>query len=98
VERCSNNHGVRLCFGRNPPRSKSLPELYKLDGNKVTDWSWSCPTKTSCWNKFHDFYLLNGLLSWKELNTSAGTIKFGNIIYSSESYQKKIQNIGYQSQ
>jgi hypothetical protein len=49
------NHGVRLCTGIMPPESDTLPELYQLNGEKVIDYSWTCPTKTSCWNKFHDF-------------------------------------------
>jgi hypothetical protein len=58
------NHVVRLCSGITPPRCDSLPELYQQNGDKVTDWSWTCPTKISCWNKFHEFYLPNGLFSW----------------------------------
>jgi hypothetical protein len=86
--------GVRLCSGINPPKSDSLPELYKLDGSKVTDWSWTCPTKMSYWNKFHEFYLPNGSFSRKELNMSDGTIKFRNILYLSELYQKKYKALG----
>ena len=76
------NHGVWLYSGITSPRCDSLPELYQQNGDKVTDWSLTCPTKTSCWNQIHDFYLPNGLFSRKELNVSQGTIKFGNIIYS----------------
>jgi hypothetical protein len=88
------NHGVRLCTGIMPPRSDSLPELYQVNCEKVIDYSWTCPTKTSCWNKFRDYYLPKGLFSKKEINLSENTIKFGNFIYSSELYQKKYKVLG----
>jgi hypothetical protein len=85
------SHGVRLCTGIMPP---SLPELYQVYGEKVIDYSWTCPTKTSCWNKFHDYYLPKKLFSKKEINLSENTIKFGYFIYSSELYQKKYKALG----
>jgi hypothetical protein len=72
----------------------SLPELYQVYGEKVIDYSWTCPTKTSCWNKFHDYYLPKKLFSKKEINLSENTIKFGYFIYSSELYQKKYKALG----
>jgi hypothetical protein len=77
-----------------PPRSDSLPELYQVNGEKVTDYSWSCPTKTSCWNKFHYYYLPKGLFSKKQINLTENTIKFRNSVYSSELYQKKYKALG----
>ncbi len=96
MERCSNVHKSwgEVVLWNKPPKSGSLPELYKLDGSKVTDWSWTCPTKMSYWNKFHEFYLPNGSFSRKELNMSDGTIKFRNILYLSELYQKKYKALG----
>jgi len=43
------NHGVLLCSESSPPRAETGPELVKLDGARVTDFSWTCPDEGSCW-------------------------------------------------
>jgi hypothetical protein len=88
------NHGVWLCSGITQPRCDSSPVLYKATGEKVTDYSWTCPTKTSCWNKFHEFYELQGLFARKVMNLAEGTICFGSVLYSSELYQQKYKALG----
>ena len=90
---CSN-HGVRLCTNVVPPCQASLPTLNKLDGSKVTDYSWTCPTEGSCWTKFHEFYEPKGLFTKKALNLNEGKIKFGGFVYTSELYQKKYAALG----
>ena len=88
---CSN-HGVRLCTNVVPPCQASLPTLNKLDGSKVTDYSWTCPTEGSCWTKFHEFYEPKGLFTKKALNLNEGKIKFGGFVYTSKLYQKKCRS------
>jgi hypothetical protein len=88
------NHGVQLCSAISAARCDSTPTLYQKNGNPVTDFSWTCSSKTSCWNKFHDYYCPKGLYSKKEINVSDATIKFGNVLYSSELYQKKYKALG----
>ena len=88
------NHGVRLCSAVSAARCDSTLTLYQKNGNPVTDFSWTCSSKTSCWNKFHDYYYPKGLYSKKEINVSDATIKFGNVLYSSELYQKKYKALG----
>ncbi len=62
------DHGVQLCSGITQPRCDSSPVLNTATGEKVTDYSWTCPTKTSCWNKFHEFYEPKGLFARKVIN------------------------------
>ena len=88
------NHGVRLCTNIVPARQKSMPKLYKTDGEEVTDYSWVCNRDASCWTKFHEFYEPRGLFTKKQINLNEQTIKFAGIVYSSELYQKK-SCIGY---
>jgi hypothetical protein len=40
------NHGVSLSSGITPPRCDSLPELYRTNGDKVKDYSWTITTET----------------------------------------------------
>ncbi len=55
-------HGVRLCTKIHPPRNLDQRTcLVKLDNTPVTDWSWTCQTTDSCWNRFHTFYAPKGL-------------------------------------
>jgi len=57
------NHGARLCTDVCKSREECEPKLMKKDGSPVTDWDWTCQTEDTCWKKFHDFYLPNGLFN-----------------------------------
>jgi len=48
-------HGVWLCTEVCQERRTSLPTITKRDGSAVIDWSWTCDTMDSYWNKFHTF-------------------------------------------
>jgi len=87
-------HGVRLCLEEREERKHSLPLLRKKDGSPVTDWSWTCETKDSCWNKFHNFYLPQGLFNSKFSLSSSESVKFANYVYTSPLYQKKYAALG----
>jgi hypothetical protein len=65
-----------------------LPKLVKLDGTPITDYSWTCPTRDSCWMKFHNFYQQYGLFNNKGINIYDSTMKFGSICYASDLYKK----------
>jgi hypothetical protein len=73
---------------------KAPPNLYKLDGTPVTDYSWTCPADGSCWTRFHDFYEPLGLFSRKEINMNEKKIKFAGTLYGNELYQKKYISLG----
>jgi len=57
------NHGVRLCTDVRTSREDSEPQILKKDGTPVIDWTWTCQRTDTCWNKFHTFYLPNGLFN-----------------------------------
>jgi hypothetical protein len=87
-------HGVRLCLEEREQRQHSLPLLRKKVGSPVTDWSWTCETKDSCWNKFHNFYLPQGLFNSKFSLSSSEKVKFANYVYTSPIYKKKYAVLG----
>jgi hypothetical protein len=89
------SHGVRLCTESSLPRALTGPELVKLDGSKVTDFSWMCPDEGSCWEKFHNYYVRKGwLFNSKQIDISQQKIKFGGPIYISNLYQSKYKALG----
>jgi hypothetical protein len=89
------NHGVRLCTESSPRRELVQdPVLVKLDGSKVTDFSWTCPDEGSCWEKYHNFYLPRGLFNAKRIDLNDNKIKFGTPVYLSDLYQKKYEALG----
>jgi len=87
-------HGVRLCTEVRQERRNCLPTITKRDGSEVTDWSWTCDTVDSCWNKFHNFYAAQGLFNKKFSLASSGKVKFANYVYTSPLYQKKYTALG----
>jgi hypothetical protein len=87
-------HGVRLCTEVRQERRKSLPIITKTDGSIVTDWSWTCDTTDSCWNKFHKFYQPQGLFNTRFTFTSTDRVKFASYVYTSPLYQKKYCALG----
>ncbi len=89
-------HGVRLCTEVRKPRQECLPLLIKEDKSPVTDWSWTCPTTDSCWNKFHTFYQPLGLFNSNFALAASTKCKFSSYIYTSPLYQKKYASLGIQ--
>lgn len=87
-------HGVCLCTEVREERQKCLPANTKTDGHFVTDWSWTCNTMDSCWNKFHTFYQPQGLFNTKFSLTSSEKVKFAYYVYTSTLYQKKYAALG----
>jgi hypothetical protein len=87
-------HGVRLCTEVRQERRKCLPIITKTDGSLVTDWSWTCDTMDSCWNKFHKFYQPQGLFNTKFTLKSSERVKFANYVYTSPLYQMKYSALG----
>jgi Transposase IS4 len=50
-------HRIRCCT-----ETREQPDLKKMDGSAVTDYSWRTPQKSmSCWAKAHSFYIGMGL-------------------------------------
>ena len=88
------NHGVRLCTDVRTSREDSEPKILKTDGAPVTDWTWTCQRTDTCWNKFHTFYLPNGLFNNNICLSSPHKCKFAGIVYSSELYLKKYAALG----
>jgi hypothetical protein len=80
---------VHLCTKSSPPRALTGPELVKLDGSKVMDFSYTCPDEGSCWEKFHNYSVRKGLF-----NVGHQKIKFGGPIYISNLYQNKYKALG----
>jgi hypothetical protein len=87
-------HGVRLCTEARKPREECSPSLVQLDGTPVTDWSWTCQTTDSCWNKFHNFYQPHGLFNKNFSLAAPSKCKFVAYIYTSNLYQKKYAALG----
>jgi hypothetical protein len=87
---CSK-HGVRLCLTISPPRELATPPLVKVDGSDVTDFSWTCQKQASCGDKFHQFYLPNGLYNESNIDLNQRKIKFGSVQFLSELHQKKYE-------
>jgi hypothetical protein len=87
-------HGVRLCLEVREKRENSLPTIRRKDGSVVTDWSWTCETTDSCWNKFHKFYLPQGLFNNNFSFASADKVRFSHYLYISPLYQKKYAALG----
>jgi hypothetical protein len=56
-------HGVWLCTEIRDEHEKCDPPIKKLDGSPVMDWSWTCQTSDSYWNKFHTFYKPKGMFN-----------------------------------
>jgi hypothetical protein len=88
------NHGVRLCSGITQPRCDSSPVFIRPQVRKSQTTLGTCPTKTSCWNKFHEFYEPKGLFARMVMNIAEGTICFGSVLYSSELYQQSYKALG----
>jgi len=88
------NHGARLCTDARKSREESEPKLIKKDGSPVTDWDWTCQSEDTCWNKFHDFYLPNGLFNNNISLSSSQKCKFAEFVCSSDLYQKKYAALG----
>lgn len=87
-------HGVRLCTEVRQVRSECEPKLLKLDGTPVTNWKWTYETIDTCWNKFHDFYLPEGLFNSNFSLASAQKCKFAGVIYTSALHQLKYEALG----
>jgi hypothetical protein len=75
------NHGVQLCTDVRTSREDSKPQILKKDGTPVTDWSWTCQGTDTSWNKFHMFYLPNGLFNNNICLSSAQMCKFAGVVY-----------------
>jgi hypothetical protein len=88
------NHGVRLCTDVRTSREDSELQILKKDWTPVTDWSWTCQQTDTCWNKFHMFYLPNGLFNSNICLSSAQKCKFAGVVYSLELYLKKYAALG----
>ena len=95
---CSK-HGVRLCSDIRDSRENCKHKLVKKDGSDVTDWSWTDRSNRSCWAKFHDFYLPQGLFnSHFHVDVQAKKCKFAQFKYTSELYQRKYNALGIEIQ
>jgi len=81
-------HGVRLRTKIREER-RCMPVLTKKRGFKSDDWSWTCQMVYSCWNKFLNFYLPQGLFNKTYSLNSSTKVKFANYIYKSLLYQNK---------
>jgi hypothetical protein len=91
---CSN-HGVHLCSDIRDSCENSKHKLVKKDGSNATDWSWTDKGNRSCWSKFHDFYLPQGLSnSHFHVDVQAKKCKFAQFKYTSELYQRKYNALG----
>lgn len=90
---CSH-HGVRLCSESHPSRCASSPMLLQDYGEEVTDFSWICEEKGSCWNKFHNFYMDQGLFGPTKINLNEKRLCFAGVKYTSEIHQKKYAAFG----
>jgi hypothetical protein len=86
---CSK-HGIHLCTEIHGPRSELEPKLTKVDGTSVMDYSWTCNSTSSCWNKFHDFYEPHGLIIMCKIDVTGDKLKFGAYANTSDLYQKKV--------
>jgi hypothetical protein len=64
------------------------------DGTPVTNWKGTCETIDTCWNKFHDFYLPEGLFNNNFSLASAQKCKFAGVIYTSALHQLKYEALG----
>jgi hypothetical protein len=82
-----HTHGVRLCMEVRPEREKCEPKLNRKDGTAVSDWSWTCQTTDTCWNKFHKFYQPCGLFNNNYSLQSVDRVKFSSFAYGSDLYQ-----------
>jgi hypothetical protein len=60
----------------------------------VSDWSWTCQTTDSCWNKFNKFYQQCGLFNNNDSLQSVDRVEFSNFAYGSDLYQKKYTALG----
>jgi hypothetical protein len=50
-------HRIRCCT-----QTREQPNMKKIDGSDVTDYSWRAPQSSmSCWSKAHEFYIAKGL-------------------------------------
>ena len=87
-------HGVRLCTEAREQREACEPILKRKDGSAVTDFTWSCQTTDSCWNKFHQFYQPKGLFNNNFSLDSKDKVKFASYAYGSLLYQKKYAALG----
>ncbi len=88
-------HGVRLCTKIHPPRNLDQRTcLVKLDNTPVTDWSWTCQTTDSCWNKFHTFYALKGLFKTRPLTSITKNITWARCDMGNELYQLWYEALG----
>jgi hypothetical protein len=57
------DHSARLCTKTHIPVSDACL-VWIDDAEPLTNYSWVCPnSEWSCWNKFHNFYLHEGLWS-----------------------------------
>lgn len=92
---CCSRHGIRLCTEGRMSRKNSEPTLFKLNGSKVTDWSWTTDSDLSCWDKFHSFYQPEGLFNSNfYVNVEQKKCKFAQCIYTSPLHQKKYNALG----
>jgi hypothetical protein len=90
------NHGVRLCTEKRRMRSQCEPKLQKLDGTPVPNWKWTCETDNTYWTKFHEFYLLEGLINNNFSLQSPHKCKFAGVQYTSSLHQLKYEALGDQ--
>ena len=94
-------HRIRCCT-----QIREQPDLRKVDGSDVTDYSWRSPQHSmSCWAKAHDFYISKGLFKddvdpWKEKDItldSLGQLKFQGIRVGSDLNKRKKKALGITS-
>jgi hypothetical protein len=89
-------HSARLCTKTHP--SVEEVGLARVDNaGPVTDYSWLCPnTEWSCWNKFHQYYVKEGL--WLDrpavVDRETNSIKFGRRQTSSRLNKLKNEALG----
>ncbi len=69
------------------------PDAHHQYGEEVTDFSWICE-KGSCWNKFHDFNMDQGLFGPTKINLNEKRLCFAGVKYTSEFHQKKYAAFG----
>lgn len=66
------------------------PNLIKVDGRPVTDWTWMHDSNLSCWEKFHKYYEPEGLFNnYFYVNQREMICKCLQCIYTSKLHQKK---------
>jgi hypothetical protein len=87
-------HGICLCMEIREEHENCKPSLKRKDGTAVKDFSWTCQTMDTCWNKFHQYYQPKGLFNSNFFLESKDKVKFVSYAYGLELYQKKYAAIG----